>query len=136
MIVLVTGSRTWDDSEYLWSVLDGLLDSAGEIVLHHGGCKRGADQAAEFWARRQQRQGLNVLIVLHPAAWRRPDGSTDKSAGFRRNAEMVLAVVHADVAQAAVCHAFIRGNSPGASHCAAAAEKAGIPTVRHRWEDR
>ncbi len=136
MIVLVTGSRVWDDAEYIWRVLDGLLADAGEIVLHHGACKLGADQAAHFWALRKQRQGHKVLVVTHPARWRRPDGSTDKSAGIRRNAEMVTAVVHADVAQTAVCHAFIRGNSPGATHCAGAAEKAGITVVRHGWEDR
>jgi hypothetical protein len=134
--ILVTGSRTWDDPDYIWQVLDGLLAEAGEMVLHHGACKLGADQAAHFWALRKHREGQKVLVVKHPARWRRSDGSTDKSAGFRRNAEMVTAVVHADLAQTAVCHAFIRGNSPGATHCANTAEKAGIPVVRHRWEDR
>ena len=137
MRLLVTGSRTWDDADYIRRVLDGALMecamSFDALLLHHGACPTGADQIADDWAKDAQAKGMGVLVARHPAQWRTVGGIFDRGAGFRRNAEMVAAVgTGGDV----VCHAFIRDRSGGATHCANAATKAGIRTIRHRWEDR
>lgn len=136
-LILVTGSRTWHDDLYIWKVLDGLLAKClidGEVVLHHGFCPSGADSIADMWAFTRRSEGKPVVVVRHPAKWRNEEGVLDRRAGFRRNAEMVDAV--RSVPHSAECHAFIRQRSPGATHCANLAAKAGIPVIRHRWEDR
>lgn len=126
--ILVTGSRDWTDHVRirlaLNEVLRGRGDQAQPVVLVHGACPRGADQQADDWAADVQSGALVALTVeRHPANWR-PNGVLDRGAGFRRNAEMVR--LGADV-----CLAFIRNGSRGASHTAALAEQAGIPT--RRW---
>jgi hypothetical protein len=116
--VLVTGSRTWNDQAVIWQALANVvrqLPPDREVVLVHGACPRGADEMAHQWMR-----GYGGVIEAHPANWVKHG----KAAGFRRNAEMVA--LGADI-----CLAFIRNNSRGASHTAALAEKAGIPTRRY-----
>lgn len=110
--VLITGSRTWED----WGAIGGALTDAagdrdpGSIVLVHG-TAAGADTMAAIDA-----GGRGWTIEPHPADWNRHG----RAAGFRRNAEMVAS-------GADVCLAFIRDGSRGATHCAEAARKAGIP---------
>lgn len=117
--VLVTGSRDWTNTTQLRFQLTiacaKYLPSA--IVIVHGGCPRGADQYAELWARQKR-----LTTERHRANWR-PAGVFDRSAGFKRNAEMVA--LGADI-----CLAFIKDGSRGATHCADLAEKAGIPVRR------
>ena len=114
MRVLVTGSRDWTDARTIRDALDDYFGH--DVVLVSGACPVGADRIAEmFWRRWGGR------IERHPADWR----EHWHGAGFRRNARMVEA-------GADVCLAFIRAGSPGASHTASLAQRAGIPTVIHR----
>lgn len=123
MRILVTGSRTWTD--YV-TLADALLNAyfattcTAPVTLVHGGCPRGADEMAHRWADEIRESGWRLDEERHPADWERHG----KSAGFRRNAEMVTA-------GADLCLAFIRDGSRGASHTADLAEKAGIET--RRW---
>jgi hypothetical protein len=118
--VLVTGSRAWTDAEQIRTALDHWRAQAGEagrqLVVVHGACGRGADAIADRWC-----TDLGVTAERWPADWR----NGGRGAGYMRNAEMVASAPE-------LCLAFIRGNSPGASQCAALAELTGIPT--HRWE--
>ena len=125
--VLVTGSRDWDNERLICESLTKLLLGAGAggaerfIVVH--GDARGADRIASNWVRYHRPQGIApgtaVSEERHPAEWDR----FGKRAGLIRNQVMVEG-------GAEMCLAFIRNGSPGATHCAGLAEKAGIPTRR------
>lgn len=122
--ILVTGSRTWDDKDFIWNALDVLLAEFRHVVIVHGACPKGADAIAQGWVRHQlvNGSGAQVRAERHPADWQHHG----KAAGFRRNAEMVQ--LGADV-----CLAFIRDGSKGASNCADLAERAGIETRRFEY---
>jgi hypothetical protein len=122
--ILVTGSRSWQDGARLSYELGLVIGAAlredhtqDSIVIVHGACPSGADAMADRIA-----GDYGWRTESHPANWR-PGGVLDRSAGFKRNAEMVEA-------GADICLAFIRDGSHGASHCASLAEKAGIPVRR------
>jgi len=114
--ILVTGSRTWTD----WRTITGALIQArrdlnpDRLPVLVQGCAAGADFLAAQAARK-----LGWEVEDHPADW----SGHGKAAGFRRNQAMVA--LGADI-----CLAFIRDGSKGATHCAAAAERAGIPVRR------
>jgi hypothetical protein len=116
--VLVTGSRDWPCPE---TVVKALIEAwmvkepGDDFIIVHGHCPKGADAAADRFARH-----MEWPVERHPADWDR----YGKIAGFRRNREMVQA-------GADMCLAFIAHGSRGASHCASAADKAGIPVRRY-----
>lgn len=111
--ILVTGSRMWDDEAAVRAAL--APHYAPGAVLVSGACPEGADAIAErIWA------GWGGTVERHPADWARHG----KGAGFRRNAEMVSTAPDA-------CVALIRDKSPGSSHTADLAVRAGIPVDRH-----
>lgn len=113
MRVLITGSRTWDDFEFIWEKLASVNSWAGdEAITLVSGAAEGADILCEVAARR-----LGWTVERHPADWK----THGKRAGFIRNSEMVK--LGADV-----CLAFIHNDSRGASMTVDLAEKAGIPT--------
>jgi len=113
--VLVTGSRTWTNEGLVAAALAAIEAHAWSPTLVHGGAGRGLDRIARDWA-----AGRGTwTIESHSAEW----DKHGRRAGVIRNAEMVR-----DGAD--LCVAFIHNGSPGATHCAAAAEKAGIPTWR------
>ena len=112
--VLVTGSRTWTNTEAIRAALAAVWGD-GTAVLVSGACPRGADRLAEqLWTR------WGGHVERHPADWDRHG----RGAGYRRNTAMVER-------GADLCLAFIHAGSPGASHTTALAEAAGIPTHHH-----
>jgi len=125
--VLVTGSRDWEDRAAIDDFLTALAAANTfhnrETVIVHGACPTGADAMADDWARWHAARSPLIGFERHPANWR-PGGILDRSAGFRRNAEMIR--LGADI-----CLAFIRNGSRGASHTARLAEEAGI--LVRRW---
>lgn len=117
--VLVTGSRTWDDVATLAAVLDGIRARVGNrMVVVHGHCPDGADAIADAWTLQ--------YLPRPPERWPAPWTQLGKSAGPRRNQAMVDSRPDETVA-------FLRdpANSRGTKHCAAASERAGIPTTRY-----
>ncbi|HKN44274.1 MAG TPA: DUF2493 domain-containing protein [Propionibacteriaceae bacterium] len=119
MRILVTGSRDWDDEQRVFDALYTYwlaAEAPSELTLVSGHCPTGADAIAE---RIVTNAGMGWEPELHPADW----DTHGKSAGFRRNAEMVN--LGADF-----CLAFIKNGSKGATHTADLAEKAGIPVRR------
>ena len=131
MRVLVTGSRDWIDRLTIYRALNEVckefdlnyesdehgntMPDHSKITVVHGHCPTGADHWADEWC-----IGNFFMAERHPAEWEK----YGKSAGFRRNAEMVN--LGADL-----CLAFIKDGSRGATHTADLAEKAGIET--RRW---
>lgn len=112
--VLVTGSRTWTDAYRIRRELDARLAEHGPLLLIHGACPRGADAIADRWGVGHYD---DVVVDRYPARW----GEHSRAAGHIRNLEMVA--LGPDE-----CLAFINDGSKGASHCASAAARAGIPT--------
>jgi hypothetical protein len=116
--ILVTGSRDWLDIRTLecaiFRELYEMKRPPGNAVLIHGACVTGADYLADRYAKR-----IGMHIARYPAKWLR----YGKSAGYRRNAEMVAT-------EPDICLAFIRNGSRGATMTADLAEKAGIETRR------
>jgi hypothetical protein len=135
--VLVTGSRNWNDWQTVWRELtryiaeesaaivdaDGIpLDWARQgWVVVHGHCRTGADHWADRWANEHL-----VEVERHPADW-----SLGKSAGYRRNIEMVDAGAEVCLAflnpcQKPLCQHLGLHYSHGTVHCMNQARKAGI----------
>lgn len=122
MRILVTGSRDWRGR---WAVDDAICDvltehplERGDVTVVHGGCATGADLHATYAVRRINAwfTAQPVKLEIHEAEWDR----LGKAAGPIRNQTMV------DLG-ADICLTFIRNGSRGATHCATAAERAGIP---------
>lgn len=144
MRILVTGSRTWDDTKTIHDALNavglGLIQGRNPtFVVVHGACPEGADAIADQWVRdnasRWVRYGAGngeepslLTADRHPAKWQK----FHKRAGFIRNEVMVSL-------GASLCLAFIAPcakpecddpkphGSHGATHCAELADAAGIP---------
>ncbi|MGW0247983.1 SLOG family protein [Nocardia goodfellowii] len=115
--ILVTGSRSWDNSVAIRDALQPYR--CADAVLVHGGAA-GADKlAGKIWS------SWGKAVEEHVADWDREG----KTAGYRRNERMVAA-------GADVCLAFIRDESRGASHTADIARKAGIPVIAHDYTPR
>jgi hypothetical protein len=117
MRLLITGSRTWTDSETIYWTFRAWWEAMGRPTnptLVSGACPKGADALSEYvW----ERNGWPV--ERHPAQW----DQHGRAAGFIRNKAMVDSGPD-------FCIAFIKDGSKGASHTAKLAEDANIPTLR------
>ncbi|MEU7240256.1 DUF2493 domain-containing protein [Streptomyces sparsogenes] len=138
--VLVTGSRTWTDTDTIHNALVAAWTDAVEadydgITVIHGGAA-GADTIADQWARAHRSDG--VQVKKYDADWEGPCTDTCPPnhrkarrdgteycpfAGHRRNQQMV------DTAP--VVLAFQRAGSTGTADCIRRAEKAGA--LVRRW---
>lgn len=118
MRILVTGSRTWDRPLPIAVAL--LVHSGGreDVTLVHGGAN-GADYYAERAAE---------AFGWKTEEWIPNWNEHGRKAGIVRNLLMIES-------EPDLCIAFTRGNSPGTTHCAEAAERHGIPTIWIYYED-
>lgn len=124
--ILVTVSRSWRDWTTMKAVLHQTRAGRPDAVLVHGDAAKGDRDAANLW------RGMGGQVEAWPARWREhgddcrcPDRTAVcRFAGFRRNLAMVESTPD-------LVLAFIRNDSRGATHCAAAAEAAGITTIRY-----
>lgn len=117
--ILVTASRTWKDRAAIEKALKQIQEENPDtsIVLMHGACRVGGDPIADEIA-----SELGFRLERYPANW----DAYGNQAAHLRNYAMVKR-------GADVCLAFIKNGSPGATKCAALAEKEGIPTYRYEW---
>lgn len=79
----MVGTRTFRDWAAVRSAYDWLQSTYPDAVVHTGDAD-GADLIAE---RVGSERG--VPVIVHRAAWRRPDGSLDRAAGHKRNPDIV-----------------------------------------------
>lgn len=112
MRVLITGSRSWSDRDAIREALAAVWHPASVLVT--GGATGADTLCADCWTH------WGGQVETHPPDWARHG----RAAGPIRNQHMVNLGAH-------VCLAFIRDGSPGATHCATAAHRAGIPTHVH-----
>lgn len=109
--VIIAGGRDFNDYELLKKKCDyylSNLDRADVVIV--SGAARGADKLGEQYAKER-----GYKIDSHPADW----DKYGKSAGYRRNKEMV------DIASAAIC--FWDGKSKGTKHTIDLCKEKGIP---------
>ena len=115
--LLLTGSRTWDDTPAIEHALAAILARHPDgVLLLHGACPRGADAIAAAYAARTP----GYRIEAHPAGWQRHG----RAAGQLRNAKMIAL-------GAGGCVAFLRGASPGTAATVRMARAAGMPVWLH-----
>lgn len=124
MRVLITGSRSWADYDFIEKALAefGLenQNDNSKLILVSGNCPEGADLHCEMAAKK-----LGWEVELYPANW----GKFGKSAGFLRNKEMVDT-------KPDICIGFIHNNSKGGSMTVRLAREAGVPTIAYKLDDK
>lgn len=118
--LLITGSRSWDNIEYIRSAFIAVSDEYGDdITLVSGACPTGADRLGEMVAAE-----LNWNIELYPADW----NTYGKRAGFVRNSQMIDT-------DPDIVVGFVRNGSKGASMTVNLGKKKGLPVTVHNWTD-
>ena len=121
MVVIVTGSRDWEDYDTLRSYMDHVsyINGTKFSVIIHGDCK-GVDQLARQYA---AEQGINV--VAFPADW-----TLGNKAGPIRNQEMINWALtrYTNALTEVICIAFPLPSSKGTWDCIRRCERAKIRT--------
>lgn len=113
--IIVTGSRDWDKSNYIYS----LLHSLDPDLLIQGGA-RGADKIAYDWCKLT---GCEVITVN--ANWKK----LGKRAGMLRNIQMLELYPDSEL------HAFLRDASKGTLGCVFAAKERGMKVIIHHYDN-
>ena len=116
--VIIAGGRDFNNYELLKAKCDyylSNLDKADVVIV--SGAARGADKLGEQYAKER-----GYKIDSHRADW----DKYGKSAGYRRNKEMV------DIASAAIC--FWDGKSKGTKHTIDLCKEKGIPYKIVKYE--
>lgn len=76
MKLIIAGTRTITDREWIFKVLDNMAIKPDEVISGHA---NGADRIGELWA-----NARGIKLTCFPADW----NQYGKSAGYRRNLEM------------------------------------------------
>lgn len=132
--IIVTGSREYQSyntvARALTIAVSNLQEQGfDEIVIRHGDCKTGADAFAKEFYNKSERSlfGYGITLRLKPykALWY-ATGKLDRSAGPRRNKEMVN-----DGAN--ICLAFFQPGAvnKGTQGTVDLATAAGIPVIKY-----
>jgi hypothetical protein len=79
--IVFSGGVNYNDVDKIWSVLDKVKAKYPDMILLHSAKKSGADKIAACWA-----QARGVTEIGFSLVSRGPD---DRSAGFRRNDQML-----------------------------------------------
>lgn len=108
--VIIAGGRDFDNYDLLKEKCDYYLSFVQGDITVISGHARGADTLGEQYANEK-----GYPLDIHPAEWEK----YGKSAGYRRNKEMV------DVASAAIC--FWDGKSRGTKHTIDLCKEKDIP---------
>ena len=118
--LLITGSRSWDNIDYVRLAFLSLAEEYGnDITLVSGACPTGADRLGEIVAAE-----LGWQIERYPADW----NTYGKRAGFVRNSEMVA--TNPDLVIG-----FVRKASKGATMTVNLSKNKGLFTIVHTWTD-
>ena len=123
LVLLVTGSREYDDEASVRRCLSMALPFEHVLVLH-GGCPRGADALAHAFLSQLEHPGMRVVPM--PADWQKHGNK----AGPIRHQQMVdRAVSERAIGARIVCVAFWDGVSSRTRDCIRRAVVAGIETA-------
>lgn len=114
--VVIAGGRDFFDIGLMLEYVDRCLEGKREThnIRIISGTANGADKTGEIYA-----SARGHKVIQMPAQWKRPDGSTDRGAGYRRNVQM------AEAADAVIC--FWNGKSRGTKHMIDIAKDKGLP---------
>lgn len=147
MRLLITGSRTYRNKDYVCDVLWGYRKSYGPMIVVHGDCAEGPDAYARAWAEDYMVFGVDHdPVPVADADW----NTYGPAAGPRRNMRMADHLASLSVSGVVVrCLAFIDPctklscrrqprphGSHGATQCADYAEDLGISTTRYETYER
>jgi len=119
-VAIICGGRDYTGSPLAAARLRALVHHLGLTVVFHGDA-RGADR----WAARVLAAPAGVRIIPVPAKW--PKDRIDRSAGHRRNAEMLRQAL--DFGPGGVVVIAFPGGNGTANMCGKAAA-AGVPIIR------
>jgi hypothetical protein len=122
LVVLVSGSRDWDDAVLLFEELSRITDEYRSQVLHESYAPilvlEGDSGRADLWADAWAQLGLHE-VERFPAQWRE-NGVYNPQAGFERNSAMLARIPD-------VVIAFQKNKSRGTQDTIDKARAAGIP---------